>query len=382
MNSIEWLERLIAFDTTSKFSNLELIGYVQDWFKRHGITSHIISDPSEHKANLFATIPAVDGSVTGGIVLSGHTDVVPVEGQLWQTNPFELTQKDGKIYGRGTSDMKGFIAVALSLLPDFQKMKLQHPVHFALSYDEEIGCRGAPLMIHEMTRMGVKPAACIVGEPTMMQPVVAHKGIQVYRCRVHGKAAHSSLTTQGCNAIDYAARLICHIREIAEKIKHSGQKDAHFDVPFTTLTTNLIKGGAAYNIIPEFCEFILEIRNLPQENPKQFEEQVEFFIQKELLPKMLREFPEAQVDLIKLASAPAFDSDHQSAFAKSMYKLTGEKDIRKVAYATEAGLFQNANIPSIICGPGSIEQAHKPDEYVEVAQLEKCAGFLRKAVAQ
>lgn len=379
MNSLEWLTRLVAFDTTSRNSNLNLIQFVKEWLASHGIASQLTHDPSEPKANLFATIPAKNGNKNGGLVLSGHTDVVPVDGQDWHSNPFELLQKDDKLFGRGTCDMKGFIAVALSLVPEFLQQKLSFPIHLALSYDEEIGCRGAPLMIADFD---VKPKACIVGEPTEMRPVIAHKGIQVFRCSVQGCAAHSSLTTQGCNAIEYAAQIICYIRALAEQFKTHGARDAHFDVPFSTLTTNLIKGGNAYNTIPALCEFIFELRNLPSDQPRQVIQQIEHFIEKDILPKMQKEFSPAKVVLDNIAVAPSFDSAYEADLAKLAREVSGEEAVLKVAYATEAGLFQNADIPTIICGPGSIEQAHRADEFVTLAQLKLCGEFLRGVVKQ
>ena len=251
MNTREWLEKLVSFDTTSRNSNLQLIEFVRDALVREGVTVELMHSPEGNKANLFATLPATDGSTQGGIVLSGHTDVVPVDGQQWDTNPFAVTERDGRLYARGSCDMKGFIAAGLALVPDFLGMQRNKPIHFALSYDEEVGCAGAPFMLDELKLRGVNFDGCVVGEPTSMQVVVAHKGINVYRCRVHGKAAHSSLTPKGSNAIEYAARLICRIRDIADHFKEHGPYDEFFDVPFTTMTTNQIQGGIAVNTIPE-----------------------------------------------------------------------------------------------------------------------------------
>lgn len=380
MDTLAWLSRLIAFDTTSRHSNLDLINAIQDWFAQHQIISRLIYDPEQPKANLFATLPARDGNKKGGIILSGHTDVVPVDGQKWDTNPFELVVKDDKAYGRGTCDMKGFIAVALALLPEFQQLQLAHPVHFAFSYDEEIGCRGAPLMIEDLLEEGVQAKACIVGEPSDMRPVIAHKGIQGFRCRVHGHAAHSSLTPHGCNAVEYAARLICYIRDLADQIGKEGPFDNYFDVPHTSISTNMIHGGIAHNIIPESCEFAFEFRHLPQVKPSMIREKIAEYAQKELLPNMQREYAEAAIEIDHVAMAPSFESIEDSDIIKLARKVSGVKDIVKVAYATEAGQFQNADIPTIVCGPGSIEQAHRPNEFVKLEQLEKCEEFLRKVV--
>ena len=374
----EWLDTLVSHDTTSRNSNMSLIEEVRDGLATQGIKAELFRSPEGNKANLFATLPARDGSTQGGIVLSGHTDVVPVDGQQWDTNPFAVTERDGRLYARGSCDMKGFIAAGLALVPEFMRMPRTKPIHFALSYDEEVGCAGAPFMLDELKLRGVKFDGCVVGEPTSMQVVVAHKGINVYRCRVHGKAAHSSLTPKGSNAIEYAARLICRIRDIADHFKEHGPYDEFFDVPFTTMTTNQIQGGIAVNTIPELCEFVYEFRNLPGMSSDGIQAQVDAYVKNELLPRMQREFADARIDVVKGASAPAFEATEDAAITQLVRALTADQDKRKVGYATEAGLFQNIGIPTVVCGPGSIEQAHKPNEYVGIAQLEACERFLRK----
>lgn len=376
MNSIEWLSKLISFDTTSRNSNLELISAIANWFEDHKILTKLIYDTDKQKANLFATLPAHNGNTQGGLVLSGHTDVVPVDGQHWNTDPFQATEIDGRIYGRGACDMKGFIAVVLATLPEFKKTKLQKPLHFAFSYDEEVGCTGAISLIDEIQQSGLRPEACIVGEPTDMLPVVGHKGINAYRCRVHGRATHSSLTTQGCNAIDYAAELICYIRECAKQLRQQGPQDNHYDVPFTSVSTNMIAGGNAMNTIPSYCEFVYEFRNLPTVNPKEIHNKIQTYIHQILLPKMQMEFADGAVEIEQLATAPGLETTEQEAITQWIRTLTGDKIIRKVAYATEAGLFQQAGIPTIVCGPGHIEQAHRANEFVSLEQLKRCEDFL------
>lgn len=378
----EWLAKLIAFDTTSRNSNMELINYVKDYLAGQGFECHLVKDPEQDKANLFATLPAASGKKDGGLILSGHTDVVPVDGQDWASEPFELYEKGGKYFGRGTSDMKGFIAVVLALVPKFKEMKLSYPLHFAFSYDEEIGCRGAPFMIADLPNTGYTPRACVVGEPTEMQPIVAHKGKQSFRCEVHGQAAHSSLTPQGCNAIEYAARLICYIRQIAEEYRLNGPYDNAYDVPYTTLTTNLIKGGAATNIIPEHCEFTFEFRNISEDTPESIEEKIRVFVEADLLHRMRQESPEAKIVLNKFAGAPGLAVNEETDIVKLVRKITEDEAVRKAAYATEAGLFQRADIPSILCGPGSIEQAHRPNEFIAIDQLDKCEAFLLRLVKE
>lgn len=373
-----WLETLVALDTTSRNSNLALIEEVRDALASLGVRAQLFHSPDRAKANLFATLPAGNGATQGGIVLSGHTDVVPVDGQQWDTNPFVLTEKNGRLYGRGSCDMKGFIATSLALVPELLAMERAKPVHLAFSYDEEIGCAGAPVMLSQLKLQGAVFDGCVVGEPTSMQVVVAHKGINLYRCRVHGKAAHSSLTPRGSNAIEYAARLICRIRDIADHFKAQGPYDECFDVPFTTMTTNQIQGGIAVNTIPELCEFAYEFRNLPGMSVGGIQAQVEAYVRDELLPRMRAEFADARIEIEAGASAPALEASEEAAITQLVRALTGDQDRRKVAYATEAGLFHNAGIPTVVCGPGSIEQAHKPNEFVELAQLEACERFLRK----
>ncbi|WP_284336141.1 acetylornithine deacetylase [Comamonas sp. NoAH] len=373
-----WLKTLVAFDTTSRNSNLNLIEHVRDALRAQNVQVQLFKSPDGSKSNLFATLPARDGSTQGGIVLSGHTDVVPVDGQKWDTEPFALTEIDGSLYGRGTCDMKGFIAAGLALVPEFLAMPRAKPLHFALSYDEEVGCVGAPIMLEQLKLQGQRFDGCIVGEPTSMQPVVAHKGINVWRCKVHGKAVHSSLTPRGSNAIEYAARLICRIRDVADSFKAQGPYDTLFDVPYTTVTTNQISGGIAVNTLPELCEFAYEFRNLPGMAPDGIQAQVEAYVHNELLPRMRQEFADARIEFESIANAPAFDSAETEAISQLVQALTGDHEKRKVAYATEAGLFQQAGIPTVVCGPGAIANAHKANEYVEVAQLQRCETFLRK----
>ncbi|WP_039785537.1 acetylornithine deacetylase [Herbaspirillum huttiense] len=382
MNTRQWLETLVAFDTTSRNSNLELITTVRDSLEKQGISSWLAHNKEQTKANLFATLPATAGpnagSTEGGIVLSGHTDVVPVDGQKWDTDPFKLTEKDGSLFGRGTCDMKGFIATSLALVPEFLAMPRVKPIHLAFSYDEEIGCIGAPVMLEEIVKRGIKVDGCVVGEPTSMNVVVAHKGINAFTCRVHGKSAHSSLTPQGCNAIEYAARLICTIRDFADAYKVNGPYDTLYDVPFSTMTTNQIRGGIAVNTIPDLCEFTYEFRNLPGMSPDKIQAQVTQYVRDQLLPKMQAEYPDAKIDIGIIAASPALETAEQEAITELVRALTEDNEKRKVAYGTEAGLFQQIGIPTIVCGPGDIGNAHKPNEFVASAQLQRCEQFLRK----
>ncbi|MEX3557500.1 MAG: acetylornithine deacetylase [Burkholderia sp.] len=378
--SLDWVRNLVAMDTTSRVPNLGLIETVRDALAERGIVSTLTHDKREGWANLFATIPAHDGATDSGVVLSGHTDVVPVDGQDWDSDPFKPAIRDGRLYGRGTCDMKGFIGAALALVPEIQAARLAKPIHFALSYDEEIGCAGAPLLITDLKQRGLNPSGCIVGEPTSMRPIIAHKGINTYRCFVRGHAAHSSLTPQGLNAIEYAARLICHIRDIADEFRAKGPFDELYDVPFTTAQTSQIQGGNAINTVPAECRFSFEFRNLPRLDPDAIFARINTYARDTLLPKMRREYPDAAIEISKITSTPGLDADEQAAITQLVRALTADQSRRKVAYSTEAGLFANAGIPSVVCGPGNIEQAHKPNEYVELAQLDGCERFLRKFI--
>lgn len=378
MDTRTWLETLVSIDTTSRNSNLGLIETVRDHLKSQGVEAWLAHNSDGAKANLFATLPAADGNDQGGIVLSGHTDVVPVDGQDWSTDPFVVSESDGRLYGRGTCDMKGFIATSLALVPEFLAMPRKKPIHLAFSYDEEVGCVGAPVMLAELHDRGIRPEGCVVGEPTGMQVVVAHKGINLFRCCVQGKAAHSSLTTRGCNAIEYAARLICHIRDIADTLKAKGPYDEYYDVPFSTLTTNLIQGGIAVNTIPEACEFSYEFRNLPGTPADDIQVQIERYVQETLLPAMRAEFDGANIEIRAGGAAPGLDASEEAAITQLARALTDDRATRKVAYGTEAGLFQRLGIPAVVCGPGHIVQAHKPDEYVALDQLADCERFLRR----
>lgn len=377
MDTHSWLRTLISLDTTSRLSNLGLIETVRDALRRLGIDPWLNASATQPKANLFATLPARDGSTQGGIILSGHTDVVPVDGQPWRSNPFTLTEREGRLYGRGSADMKGFIAAVLAWAPSYVANPGCKPVHLALSYDEEVGCLGARALLHEVVQRGIRADGCIVGEPTSMQPVIAHKGISLYHCRVHGRAAHSSLTPQGCNAIEYAARLISHIRDVADACKTHGPFDEGYDVPFSTLSTNLASGGMALNVIPAECEFSYEIRNLPGSPAAGIQARVSRYVESTLLPRMRAECPDARIDITPGVSVPALDGCAQTDIARLVLSLAARQP-RKVAYVTEAGLFQQAGIPAIVCGPGSIEQAHKADEYIALEQLEQCDRFLQR----
>lgn len=373
VDSVEMLRRLVAFDTTSRNSNLALIEYVQGYLKGHGIESKLVPSEDGKKANMFATVGPM---AEGGVVLSGHTDVVPVDGQPWDTDPWTLTLKDdGKYYGRGTCDMKAFYAIALAMLPQILKAPLKKPIHFALSYDEEVGCVGVRGLIEQLSREGFRAAGVIVGEPTSMQVITAHKGKRSYRCTVHGREAHSALAPLGVNAIEYAARLITHIRHMADRMRQIESRDHGFDVPFTTLQTGTIRGGTALNIVPRECVFDWEFRYLPGADPDAIENEVRA-VAAALEPEMKKVAAEAGIEIRLVSDAPGSNAGDTDAVTRLAVALARNDRTAKVAYATEAGLFEKAGLPAIICGPGSIEQAHKPDEYCALDQLAQCEGFM------
>ncbi len=397
--SVEWLKRLIAFDTVSRHSNLALIEEVQAYCISLGLEpvltfndttdrEHSSNKANQSKANLFVSVPAGGGladtasaTIKGGIVLSGHTDVVPVDGQDWLSDPFKAEIRGDKLYGRGACDMKGFIACALNLLPQAvalsQQGQLRKPLHLALSFDEEVGCLGAPLMLEELSQRGINPDYCIVGEPSSMKMVVAHKGISVFRCSVHGKSAHSSLTHQGVNAISYAAKLIGFIDELASQLAESDQVDPMFDIPYSTLSIGTIEGGTATNIVPNLCEFTFDYRNLPHMTQQDILVPIQAKVA-ELNGQMQARAPETGIELVQEESVPAMTDNDSAELQALIAALTGDDKRHKVAYATEGGQFTNSGIPTIICGPGSIEQAHKSDEYVALSEIERCDGFLQK----
>jgi len=378
--ALDWVERLVKIDTTSRNSNLGLIETVRDHLSAAGLEPILSYDANQPKANLFATVPDAMGATQGGVVLSGHTDVVPVDGQKWDSDPFAPVVRDGKLYGRGACDMKGFIGTAIALLPRMQAAKLKKPLHFALSYDEELGCYGAPVLLADLARRGIRPESCVVGEPTGMRVVVANKGINCFRCDVRGHAAHSSLTPTGVNAIEYAARLIVRIREIAEEMRAKGPYDQAFDVPFTTAQTGLIKGGIAHNVVPSHCEFEFEFRNLPGVDGTEILRRIEDYAHQVLEPEMRRVRPETGIAIEKVAASPPLEAEEQAEVTRLVRGLLRDSDKVKVAYATEAGLFQNAGIAAVLCGPGHIEQAHKPNEFVALEQLARCEDFLARLV--
>jgi len=373
--TLEILARLIAFDTTSRNSNLALIGWVEDFLSQRGIASKRVANADGSKANLYA---AIGPDVAGGVVLSGHTDVVPVDGQPWSSDPWLLSERGGKLYGRGTADMKSFLALALAHVDAMRAAPLQRPVILAFSYDEEIGCLGAPSMIAELAASANRPSAVIVGEPTNMKVVSAHKGVRSFVVEVTGREAHSSLPDAGVSAVMEALKLMDLIAAIAHESKSATHP--HFSPPGPTLTIGRVEGGTAANILARRCEFVWDLRAPELAEGDAIEARFREAAAK-LDVEIKARAPEGGVKVTRRALTPGLSIARDSAAETLARALTGDNDTRAVSYAAEAGLFQRAGLPAIICGPGSIEQAHQPDEWIERSQIEEGAAFMRRLVA-
>jgi acetylornithine deacetylase len=377
MDTIDILRDLLAFDTTSRLSNLPLLQYVSGLLDRHGIASRLIYNEDRTKANLWATIGPPGER---GIILSGHTDTVPVDNQDWTKDPFKLTEEGGLVYGRGACDMKGFLASVLAMIPEMVRADLKRPIHLAFSHDEELGCVGVKSLIEDLRADSPRAAFCIVGEPTEMTPVIGHKGGQSYKVRVEGREAHSSLAPHAVNAIEYAADLIVFLRKVAERMKERASDDL-YDVPHSTLSTGMINGGSAINIVPRQCEFVFEFRYLPGIDPAEVMSQIRDYAAGTLEPAMRAVAPEARIAFENNYAYPHFDADPAGELVTLTKAWAGRNAEAKVAYGTEAGYFSGTlGIPTIVCGPGSIAQAHKPDEYVARDQLDQCDRFLRRVM--
>ena len=378
--TLQMIERLVAFDTTSRNSNLELIDYVREYLGGLGVESELVHDDSGAKANLYATLGPTDRP---GIALSGHTDVVPVDGQPWSSEPFRVTERGGLLYGRGTSDMKSFIAVCLALAPEFLARDIATPLHFAFSHDEEVGCIGVRSLLERLATREVKPRGCIVGEPTEMKVVRAHKGKLSYRCHVRGKEAHSSLVDQGVNAVEAAAEAIAHLKAMQRRFRDQGPFDAELSPPFTTVHTGVVHGGSALNIVALDCHFEFEFRHLPEDDPHALLRELEDYVEANLLPEMHAVDPDTGFRFEEISHIAGLSVDEDAEIVQLAKALTGANSTGKVAFGTEAGLFQEmAGIPTVVCGPGSIEQAHKPDEFIALDQVARCEAFIRKLFAR
>jgi len=373
--TLKLIRELIAFPTVSRDSNLELIDFVRELLRPLDADVRLTFDHDKRKANLFATLGPHD---MPGVVLSGHTDVVPVDGQEWATDPFTVTERDGRLYGRGTSDMKSFIACALALAPEYVQRGLQTPVHLAFSYDEEVGCLGVRDLLADMVQAGIKPASCIVGEPTEMRPVIAHKGKQSYRCTVRGLASHSAYAPYGVNAVEAAAEAVAFLKQLARRHRDRGPYDRGFDIAYTTVHTGVIRGGTALNIVPHDCVFDFEFRNLPGDDPNALLKEFEAHVRGVIEPEMHAVDSRSGFKIVKMSEIPALYTGAEAEITALAQEFSGSNDIAKVSFGTEASQFQVAGVPTIVCGPGSIREAHKPDEFVALAQVAQCETFLRR----
>jgi acetylornithine deacetylase len=371
------LERLVGFDTTSAKSNLALIDFAADLLGSLGASVRLTRDDAGAKANLFATLGPDD---IPGVVLSGHTDVVPADGRDWRSDPFRLDRRDGRLYGRGTADMKGFLAACLAMAPRFAAAPLAQPVHFAFSFDEEVGCVGVRRLLADLENLAVRPRLCIVGEPTGMKVISGHKGKKSVRCAVHGKECHSAYNHQGVNAVEIAAEIIAHLRALQRRIREGGPFDHGFDPPYSTIHTGVVKGGTALNIVPKDCAFEFELRNLPTHDPEAMMAEIRAFALT-LIPEMLAVDPAAGIMLDEHNTTCGLLTADDAEVTLLARQLSGDNGAGKVAYTTEAGLFAAAGIPAVVCGPGHIAQAHKPDEFLEVEQLSACEAFLERLLA-
>jgi acetylornithine deacetylase len=378
LQAIALLEKLVSFDSVSRNSNLPLIEWIESYLTEHGVAHERACSPCGQKTNLIARIgPAV----AGGIVLSGHTDVVPVDGQSWDSPPFTLTPKDDKLFGRGTSDMKSFIAVCLALVPHFTSITLRTPIYFAFSYDEEVGCLGAPFLLEHLIRHMPMPAFAVIGEPTMMQVVTAHKGVLSFETTVHGLEAHSSQPHLGVNAVHAACDLVHFLKNLAEEQERTGLRDARFTPPYSTVHVGTIHGGTARNIIAKECQFVWEIRPLPTDDGDALVARFETYAA-QLRAQLQRAHPQADIITRPMSRMGGVTlPEHAQAACQHVLRSAQSNQQLAVAFGTEAGVFQEHGIPAIICGPGSIDQAHKPNEWIERSQITACVEFLLRLVA-
>ena len=373
------LADLVGFNTVSDRSNLPLIAYIEDYLASFGIKGRRLVDETGQKASLWVTIGPEN---TPGLVLSGHTDVVPVERQPWTADPFTLIERDGRYFGRGTTDMKGFVAVCLAMVPEIRAADLKMPIHLAISYDEEVGCIGVRPMLREIAQAPIKPLGCFVGEPTQMQIIIGHKGKHGVRATFRGKSCHSSLAPHGVNAVEHAADLITEVRRRAERLAEHGARDDMYDVVHTTLLTSIAQGGTALNIVPDECVVDFEARGLGTHESKEVTDAIVAWARAEIEPEMRKREPSCVIDFEEILEYPALDMKADHPLVGLAKQLGGRNSHSKVSFGTEASLFVSmADIPAVVVGPGSIEQAHKPDEFVEISELTKCGGFIERLIA-
>ncbi len=372
------LAALVGFDTVSWNSNLDLIAWVEGYLDKLGVKHERVYDETGKKSNLWATIGPAD---VPGYILSGHTDVVPVDDQTWTNDPFKLTERDGRLYGRGSTDMKGFVACCLAAVPDMLAGNLKKPLHLAFSYDEEVGCLGVRGMIAKLPERPAMPLACFVGEPTEMDVVIGHKAKRSFKVAVHGRTCHSSLAPRGVNAVEYAARVVAKIRDVSDRLAKGGARDDLYDVPFSTGHTGYLHGGTALNIVPDQATFEFEFRVIAADKSATLANEVMDYAKTVLEPEMKAVAPEAGIVFEERSEFAGLDTAENAEVTLLAKQLSGRNSHSKVAYGTEGGLFAEAGVPTVVIGPGSIDQAHKADEFIAISELEKCGAFLGRLIA-
>jgi acetylornithine deacetylase len=377
LTSAEFLARLVTFDTTSRNSNLALIRFVRDYLDAHRVPYRISTDAVGEKANIHAIVGPPG---PGGIALSGHVDTVPVDGQTWTADPFILRSEDGRLYARGAADMKGFVSACLAAVPEIKKRNLARPLHLFLSYDEEVGCHGAQRLIQDLNESGLKPALCVVGEPSGMQPILAHKGKLNLRVRVCGLTGHSSEPSKGVNAIQSAGEALAYVAAEARRLASEGPFEDGFHPAHTTIHVGTIKGGTTLNIIPDRCEFVMEWRTIPGDDAIHHVERMQEFVANTIEPAMHAVNQKTGFDFEVVTRMPGLSLDSDHALTAIVKQITGSNSTGKVSYGTEGGYYQGAGIPTIVCGPGNIAQAHQPDEWIAQEQLDACDTFIRRLV--
>lgn len=375
LSTTDILERLVSFDTTSRNSNLALIGFVRGYLDAHGVRYRVSTDATGQKANLHAIVGPWQA---GGVALSGHVDTVPVDGQSWSGDPFTLRRVGGRFTARGAADMKGFVAASLAAVPEMQARRLERPLHLFISYDEEVGCEGAQRLIVDLEESGLKPAMCVVGEPSGMQPIVAHKGKLNMSVRVRGLPGHSSEPAKGVNAVHAAGEAIAYVAGEARRLAVDGPFEGGFDPPHTTIHVGTIAGGTILNIIPEHCDFIMEWRNIPGEDPVRHVERMRAFVAATIEPAMHAVNQDTGFDFEVTNTMPGLSLGVDHPLTAIVKQVTGANSTGKVSYGTEGGYYQGADIPTIVCGPGHIAQAHQPDEWIALEQLDACDAFIRR----
>ena len=376
---VEMIAKFTSFDTTSRDSNLPLMHFAKEYLESYGAHVELIHDETGQKANLLGRIGP---DTEGGIILSGHSDTVPVDGQDWATNPFELAEKDGNLYGRGTVDMKGFLAICTALAPEFAAADLKEPVYFAMSYDEEVGCIGVESLIASILKLPHQPRACIVGEPSNMDVLIGHMGGYVYETTVTGRDAHSSQTEFGVSAIAAAGELIVYLNKLEEEMRERGDETGHFPGKYTTMNIGVINGGVASNIVPAECKFEWGYRHIPGSSKREIIRRFNTYAEEVVLPPMRKKADEANIETRSLIEFTGLAPQPDTIAEKLALKCRGHENSRTDFFGTEAGLFQEAGIPTVVCGPGHISQAHRPNEHTTVEQVDLCVDFLRALIKE